>query len=84
MDEITVILWVGALVGLILQYKLRVLPICLISEGLAVGGLVQAIEEYNAGTINEWPATVFIILMVAVMIWSIWNSTQVWGKGGKK
>lgn len=84
MDEISIILWIGALIGLILQYKLRALPICLISEGLALGGLVQAITEYDAGNMNEWTATVFIILMVAVMIWSIWNTTQVWGKGGKK
>lgn len=84
MDEISIILWVGALIGLILQYRLRVLPLCLIAQALGVGGLVQAVTEYNNGNMTEWTATIFIILMVAVVIWSIWNSTQVVSKGAKK
>lgn len=83
MDEISLILWVGAILGLILQYRLKVTPVCLITELLALGGLVQAIAEYDATNLNEWTATVLIIAMVSVMIWSIWNYIQVFSRGKK-
>ncbi len=59
--------------GLILQYWKNEPAFSLITELLAVGGLVTVLEEYTGGTMEQTPALVFVIAMIGVMVWSAWN-----------
>lgn len=83
MTDISLIIWAGAILGFLVQYKIRAFPVCLITEGLGVAGIVQANEEFTGGLLNEWTATIIIILMVAVITWSVYNGTQCFGRGRK-
>lgn len=84
MDFVTVFLVVASFGGLILQYWKNEPAFSLLSELLAVGGLVTVLQEYSASTLEETPALVFVIAMVGVMIWSSWNLVQYYTPGKKK
>lgn len=83
MDDITVFLWVGAIIAVMLQYKLRVAPVFFIGELLGVGGLYQTIAEYDAGNIDGSITIIMSIVCVMVVIYSIWNHTQIYARGRK-
>lgn len=83
MDEITVFLWIGAIIAVLLQYKLRVAPVYFIGELMGIGALYQTITEYNAGTIDGTITVLMSILSVIAVIYSIWNHTQIYS-GGRK
>lgn len=84
MDFITVFLVVASFGGLILQYWKNEPAFSLITEILAVGGLVTVIQEYTASNMEQTPALVFVIAMVGVMIWSAWNMALYYMPNGKK
>ena len=73
MEVLTLFLVCAGIGGLILQYWKNEPAFCLLTEILAVGGLVTTLDEYTASTIGSTPALVIVIAMVAVMIWSAWN-----------
>ncbi len=73
MDFVTVFFVVAGFGGLILQYWKNEPAFSLITELLAVGGLVTVLEEYTGGTMEQTPALVFVIAMIGVMVWSAWN-----------
>ena len=81
MDDITVILWVGAFIALVLQYKIRIAPLFFMGEGLGAGGIYQTIAEYNAGTLDGPITFIMAVLCVMTVIYSIWNHTQTYSKG---
>lgn len=73
MEVITVFLVVASLTGLIVQYLIKAPPFYLITELLAVGGLVTVLNDYDAGAFDQYSALVLVIVMVAVCIFSAWN-----------
>lgn len=73
MDFVTIFLLCASFGGLILQYWKNEPAFTLLTELLAVGGLVTVIQEYTGNTLEETPALVFVIAMIGVMVWSAWN-----------
>ena len=64
---------VGSFAGLILQYWKNEPAFSLLTELLAVGGLITVLDEYTGNTLEQIPALVFVIAMIGVMVWSAWN-----------
>lgn len=72
--EITTIFFICAgFIGLVLQYWKNEIPFNLLTELLALGGLVTVLDEYTGGTLADTPALVLVVSMVGVMVWSAWN-----------
>lgn len=73
MEIVTIFLLVGSFAGLILQYWKNEPAFSLLTELLAVGGLITVLNEYTGNTLEQTPALVFVIAMIGVMVWSAWN-----------
>lgn len=73
MEIVTIFLLVGSFGGLILQYWKNEPAFSLLTELLAVGGLITVLDEYTGNTLGQTPALVFVIAMIGVMVWSAWN-----------
>lgn len=73
MEEITVILWVGGLVTLVLQYYLRAMPFYLLGELMGIGGLVATISEVDSGALSNDLGVLMTIATVVVIIYSAMN-----------
>lgn len=73
MEGITLFLVISAFAGLILQYWKKEAPFSLLTELLALGGLVAVIDDYNNTLMGSTPAFILVVAMIAVMIWSAWN-----------
>lgn len=74
METISIIVWIIAVV-LILIGNIKGLDNrvpCFLAVLFGAGGLVCAIDEYNAMSISEPIATVFIIAMLVVMVWGLY------------
>lgn len=84
METITLFLVCAGIGGLILQYWKNEPAFNLLTEILAVGGLVSALDEYGANTMGETPALVLVIAMVSVMIWSAWNFVRAYTPSNKR
>ena len=84
METITLFLVCAGIGGLILQYWKNEPAFNLLTEILAVGGLVSAMDEYGASTMAETPALVLVIAMVSIMIWSAWNFVRAYTPSNKR
>ena len=84
MDFVTVFFVVASFGGLILQYWKNEPAFSLLTELLAVGGLVTTLEEYTGGTMEQTPALVFVIAMIGIMVWSAWNMVLHYMPNAKK
>lgn len=73
MEVITVILWVGGLITLVLQYYLRAMPFYLLGELMGIGGLVATINEVDAGALSVEIGSLMTIATVVVIIYSAMN-----------
>lgn len=73
MEFVTIFLVCGGFAGLILQYWKNEAPFSMLTELLALGGLVCVLDEYTANTLADTPALVLVVAMVGVMVWSAWN-----------
>lgn len=82
MDEITVILWAGAFIALIIQYKLRWAPVYFLGMGLGMGGIYQTFAEYDNGTIEGAITVLMVVMCLVSVIYSIWGFIQT--GGGRK
>lgn len=82
MDEITVILWAGAFVAVILQTKLHYPPMYFLGMGLGTGGIYQTMSEYDNGVLDGPVTVIMAVMCLTVVIYSIWGFIQ--STGGRK
>lgn len=76
MEFITIFLVCCGFAGLVLQYWKNEAPFCLLTELLALGGLVCVLDEYSNSMLADTPALVLVVAMVGVMVWSAWNMVK--------
>lgn len=83
MQDITVLLVVASLVGLVVQYWIRTPPMYLITSILSVGGLASVIDDYTADLLADTPAMILTIVCVSVVVFSVINYVTYYMPGRK-
>lgn len=73
MEDITLFLWIGGLIALVLQYYVRVTPIFFIGELLGIGGLITTFQEVDAQSIGTDVGMLMTIAMIVVILYSTVN-----------
>lgn len=80
MQDVTTLFLVGSVLILIAEYYLRTPSVYLIGEVLGVGGMYQAIAEYQDGTITSEIAVLFCIISLMAIIYSAMNFVNFFSK----
>ena len=73
MEDITILLVVASVCGMCVQYWIKEPWMYLLTMILSVGMLAAVIDDYVAGIITDTPAMVFVIVSVAVILFSTMN-----------
>lgn len=73
MEDITVFLWIGAFLSLLIQYLVRVPPVFFVGELLGVGGLLCTLNEVDQGTLSGELGMLMLIAMGVVILYSTLN-----------
>lgn len=73
MEDITILLVVASVCGMCVQYWIKEPWMYLLTMILSVGMLASVIDDYVAGIITDTPAMVFVIVSVAVILFSTMN-----------
>lgn len=73
MEDITLFLWIGGLIALLVQYYVHASPVYFIGELFGIGGLVCTLQEVENEALTGEIGSFMALAMIIVILYSTLN-----------